>query len=448
MAANKNSEFYSVAANKIVSLRGDKSLRKMDRKEVFKQVIIENQEYILGVELYERPFELEQEGCYVLVGVRQAGKSYLLYQTIQHLMTSGVSVNEIVYVNFDDERLCDMRAGELDVVLQAYHELYDNAKPLLFFDEIQNIDGWEHFARRLANQKYRVFITGSNAKMLSRDIATTLGGRYLTCLVYPYDFREFVEAQGVKVGKNWVYSKQKSAIKKLFASYFAFGGFPELVRFRDKRAWLNNIYGKIFFSDLVVRNNVKNEEALRMCVHRLADSVKQPLSYNRLANLLKSVGVKVSVSTIIDYIRYLKEGCLIFSIENYASKFVEKESVKKHYFVDNGLLNIFLTDAETSLLENLCAIHLYKQYADELYFYNRNIEVDFFLPREAVAIQVAYSLSDIATEAREVQAMLKLDKLHTLKRLLIITRDEEKTIMLNDGRCVEVKSVWKWLLGE
>ena len=127
---------------------------------------------------------------------------------------------------------------------------------------------------------------------------------------------------------------------------------------------------------------------------------------------------------------------------------MEKESVKKHYFVDNGLLNIFLTDAETSLLENLCAIHLYKQYADELYFYNRNIEVDFFLPREAVAIQVAYSLSDIATEAREVQAMLKLDKLHTLKRLLIITRDEEKTIMLNDGRCVEVKSVWKWLLGE
>jgi uncharacterized protein len=413
-------------------------------KELLKTIIVQNQEYVLEVELNKRDINLEENGNYVFVGVRQAGKSYLLYQTMQELAKKQ-KVEDFVYINFDDERLCNMKATDLDLILQAYYEMYEN-KPILFFDEIQNIEGWEHFARRLANQKYRVFITGSNAKMLSKDIATTLGGRFLNRYVYPYSFAEFLSANGIKLKDNWLYSKDKHSIQRYFEEYFLYGGFPELLRFKDKRTWLNNIYSKIFFSDLIVRNRVKNEEALRMCVHKIAESIKQPLSYNRLANMLKTIGIKTSVSSIIDYVRYLQESCLLFSIENYASKFVDKQTIKKHYFVDNGLLNIFLTDEQTSLLENLCAIHLYKQYGEEVYFYNKSIEVDFYLPKQSTAIQVSYSLSDPQTQEREVQALVKLDKVYHIDKFLIITRNEAKTIALEDDREIQVIPIWQWLL--
>lgn len=161
------------------------------QKEIFKTLIKEGQAEIRDIELYQRPFEFEEEGRYVLVGIRQAGKSYLLYQRAKQFLQTGHDIREIVYINFDDERLYDMKVEDFDLILQAYSTMYDS-KPLLFFDEIQNIQGWEHFARRLANQKYRVFITGSNAKMLSRDIATTLGARYFDEKIYPYSFKAIV----------------------------------------------------------------------------------------------------------------------------------------------------------------------------------------------------------------------------------------------------------------
>ena len=233
---------------------------------------------------------------------------------------------------------------------------------------------------------------------------------------------------------------------KVFEEYFYFGGFPELPDIVAKRAWLNNIFSKIFFSDIVVRNNVRNENALRLTIRRLAESVKQPTSYNRLANLVKSAGTQVTTSTVIDFIRYFKEACIIFSIENFASKFVEKESIKKHYFVDNGLLNIFLTDPNTSLLENLCACHLYRKYGDELYYYNQNVEVDFYLSEQGVAIQACYTMSDLTTAEREINALVKLNSRFPLKETYIITRDEESQITTPSGLAIKILPIWKWLL--
>ena len=158
-------------------------------KEIIRTLIKEGQETLGEVELYNRPYEFEENGRYVLVGVRQAGKSYMLYKRAKQLLASGHSLEEMVYIDFDDERLLGMTAVDLDLILQAYGSVYSH-KPIFFFDEIQNIEAWEHFARRLANQKYQVFITGSNAKMLSRDIQTTLGGRYLDGKVFPYSFAE------------------------------------------------------------------------------------------------------------------------------------------------------------------------------------------------------------------------------------------------------------------
>lgn len=414
-------------------------------REVIRKIIVEGQEFINNIPLIERPFDFEKNGNYVFVGIRQAGKSYLLYQRIQQFIREGHNLEEIVYINFDDERLRQMTVDDFDLILQAYHSLFE-LRPILFFDEIQNIEGWENFARRLANQKYNIYITGSNAKMLSREIATTLGGRYWNTNVYPYSFSEYLTAKDISLSKNWMYGKQSGEVSKIFNDYFHFGGFPELTDIVAKRIWLNDIYSKIFFSDLIVRNKVRNEDALGLLVKRLAEGVKQPVSHTRLTNLVSSAGIKIGKATIIDFIRYLKESCLIFPVENYAAKFAERSSNMKYYFIDNGLLHIFLSDANTSLLENIVAIHLYKQYGAEVYFYNQNVEVDFIIPEQKTAYQVSYSIADESTYQREVDGLVKLNKVLPMERMYIITRDEERTITLVNGTTIEVIPVWKWLL--
>lgn len=414
-------------------------------KELFRTLIQEGQEEVGSVELYNRPFCFEESGRYVFVGVRQAGKSYMLYKRAKQLLSAGHELNEVVYINFDDERLIGMKAEEFDLILQAYGTLYEG-RPLLFFDEIQNVDGWEHFARRLANQKYSVFITGSNAKMLSRDIQTTLGGRYIEAQIMPYSFREYLEAQGIKLSKNWQYGLLARRVQQQFRTYLLWGGFPELLLFANKRRWLNDLYEKILLGDVLQRNNIKNEMALRMVMKRLAMNVMQPTSYNRLANLVKALGVSTSVTSVIDYVEYGRDACFLFSLENYAAKFVEKEGVKKHYFIDNGLLNIFLTGGEALLLENLCATHLHRLYDKEVYFYNRNVEVDFYVPSQAYAVQVAYTLVDETTRSREVEALKKLCALYPLRRMVIVTAEEEEHIELANGQRIEVLPAWKWLL--
>ena len=187
--------------------------------ELFRTIISENQEYIGDISLVERPLTLEEYGNYVFVGVRQAGKSYLLYQQIQHMIEVGTRLEDIVYVNFDDERLKEMTAMDFDLILQAYHSMFEG-QPVFFFDEIQNVDGWANFARRLANRKYQVYITGSNAKMLSRDIETVLGGRYLDIKVFPYSFEEYLKANGVALSKGWQYGRKANELQRHFRTYF------------------------------------------------------------------------------------------------------------------------------------------------------------------------------------------------------------------------------------
>ena len=420
-------------------------------KEILRNIIREGQEDIVTVrrELYKRPFEFEKNGRYVLTGVRHAGKSYLLFQRALQLIEEGHLPEEMLYVNFDDERLYGtIGATELDDILQAYASLYPH-KPVLLLDEIQNIEGWEHFARRLANRKYQVFITGSNAKMLSKDMATVLGNRYLNECVFPYSFKEYLEARGLPSDLAGAYGTQRSNILLAFREYFEWGGFPELLLYSNKRKWLNQLYEKILLGDIIQRHKLKNETGIRLTYKRLAESVKQPISYNRVAHLVQSTGTKTTAASVMDYVAFAKEAFLIFSFENYASKFAEKETVKKHYFVDNGLLHIFLNDPETSLLENICAIDLYTRHPDNggVWFWNRNVEVDFFIPEEKTGIQVCYSTAkDIATFEREIKALTELNKIHPLERMVIVTFDEERIHTTPAGETVEIIPAWKWLL--
>ena len=414
-------------------------------KDLIKGLIVEYQQFVANVELIERDIPVSPNLNYVFVGLRRAGKSYLMFQQIQFLVKSGHSIEEILYFNFEDDRIADLRTEDLDLIKVSYEELYGH-KPIFFLDEIQIVEHWEKFARRLADQKYQVYITGSNAKMLSRDIATTLGGRFMIQDVYPFSFVEYLMANKLELDKMW-YFKKRTEVVRYFDAYFHFGGLPELqlVTDKEKRLWLSNLFNKIFFGDLVTRYAVRNDTALKVLIRKLAESVKQPSSFNRLANVVSAAGVKVSTDTIIDYLDFLQSTWLIFSLENYASKLADKVSNRKYYFIDNGLLNLFLVDPETSLLENIVAIQLRKKYEGEVYFYNQNIEVDFYVPSEKLAVQVSYNLKDEMTRKREISALYKVMNVLDVEKYLIITRDDEEVIEEN-GLEIKVIPVWKWLM--
>lgn len=416
--------------------------------ETLKAIIIEGQEVLPRVELVKRNFDFESAARYVFVGVRQSGKSYLLYQRAQQLIAEGEDLRRMLFVNFDDERLINMKAEELDMIIQAYESMFA-LKPIFFLDEIQNVTGWEHFVRRLANQKYRVYVTGSNAKMLSRDIATTLGARYIEQKVFPYSFEEYLNAKGLQINAQWQYGCSRAAIERHLNDYFQWGGFPESLLYVNKRRWLNELYEKIILGDIIQRNGLKNEMSIRLAIKRLAENIKTPTSYNRLASMVKATGVSTNVASVMEYVKMCIDSCLLVSLENYASKFVDRETVKKHYFVDNGLLNIFLTDSETSLLENLCAITLYRQSVDEpgnkVYYYNKEMEIDFYIPTQGLAVQAAYSLTDPETEEREVGALVKFHQLYELNRAEIVTYSEEREIV-TPTLTIHVMPLSKWLL--
>ena len=413
-------------------------------KNIIKLIITENQQFISKIKLFKREYSFEENLNYVLVGLRRAGKSYLLYERMQQLMKNGHSEEEFLYFNFEDDRLINIQVSDLNTILTSYQEMFDH-KPFIFLDEIQIVDGWEKFARRLADQNYHVYITGSNAKMLSSEIATTLGGRFQIKEVFPLSFREMLRSKGIDVDdKNFEY-KNATSINKYLEEYFRFGGLPEVGNVQDKRSWLNGLYGKIFFGDLLTRYSVRNDKALKFIVQKLAESIKQPISYSRIVKLVSSIGTKISTDTVIDYLGYMNESWLLIPMSNYASKFVEKASNKKYYFIDNGILNLFLTDPNTSLLENMVAINLYKKFGDDVAFFNSNIEVDFYVPSQKLAIQVSFSLKDEDTKKREVRALDKISSLVDVEERYIITMYEEEIIEKN-GYTINVLPLWKWLL--
>lgn len=243
-------------------------------------------------------------------------------------------------------------------------------------------------------------------------------------------------------------TEAKAEVLRKFNEYLYFGGFPEGAALSVKRDYLTSVYQKIYLGDIATRNAVDNTFALRIMFKKMAESVKQPMSFTRIANIVSSTGAKVGTNTIINYVEYAKDAWLISAVQNIAGKLVDKETNPKYYFTDNGILNLFLLDGNTTLLENLVAVNLLRKYGrnDAVYFYNKEIEVDFYIPEESIAIQVCYSLDNSdGTFDREVNALLKLSKVLECKRLLIITRDSEQVFDINN-KSIEVIPAWKWLL--
>lgn len=420
-------------------------------KQIIKTIITEKQNAVTKYSVIKRNFDFDSSANYVLVGLRRAGKSYLLYYDIQKQINSGEkSKEDILYINFEDERLSFENASELGEILDAYYELYPQRTPLIYLDEIQIVSGWEKFARRLADSKYRVMITGSNAKMLSREIASSLGGRFIPKEISSFSFKEYNRYKGIELGNNWLYDSTVCAtVANSFDEYFYNGGIAESFPLSDKREYLNSLYQKILVGDIVERNGIRNPRVFRLLVRKLADSVMQPSSISRLHHIVCSSGDKISLSVLKDYLDYMEEAYLFFSIPNLASPITEQTTIQKRYMADNGLLNLFLLNGQTKLLENIVAIELNRRYRNTqeetlLYYYNKNIEIDFCIPSEKLAIQVSYSLTDSNTYEREVGALDSFLKKNPDYSAMIVTRDQQDRIEL-DGHTIDVLPVWKWL---
>lgn len=413
--------------------------------QILKSVIYDNQHEIEKQQVVPRNFIFEDFGNYVLVGIRRAGKSFLLYQRIQQLLREGIGWNRILYINFEDERLSGMTAMDLNLLLETHLEMY-GLEPMLFLDEIQVVEGWEKFARRMADNKYRTYITGSNAQMLSGEIMTTLGGRYIPVDVYPYGFKEFLDVVGVSHEEpDYLSTAGRAAIVNRFNDYYHHGGFPETVTLPVKRDYLNSVYQKIYYNDIAQRNGIVNLGGLRLMIKKMAESVQQPLSFNRIANTLSSAGRKISVNSVAKYVDNAQQAWLISPVSNIASRMSDRESTRKYYFTDNGLLDLFLVNQDTALLENMVAVELFRRYGrdDEVFFFKREAEIDFYVPEAELAIQVSFSLKDDTTRRRELSAFKCLPSRLPCHRRLILTYNEEETVEF-ENFTVEVLPVWKW----
>lgn len=414
-------------------------------RDVLKQIIIDQKEMYLGNPLISRDYDLEENVNYCFVGIRRTGKSYMMYQQIHDLMNDGISSSQIVYVNFEDERLLEISVDDLNTILELGIEFSGSKeKPYLFLDEIQNVDGWEKFVRRVADMKYRINITGSNSKMLSKEIASTLGGRFMIVNVFPYSFKEYLSANHIEnVRLDQIGTKKRADIVSQYEQYVTYGAFPELVDIKNKRPFLNNIYQTVYLQDIITRNKITNDFAVRLILKKIAESVTKALSFNRLTNIVKSAGVSIGKQTVINYVGHMLDSYLIFSLQNYASK----KSSPKYYFMDTGLLGLMLLDCRTAQLENLVAVELIRRYGFEnVYFFENNIEVDFYVPSENLAIQVSMQvLEDVDTLERETKAFVKLNQFIPDTKCLLVTNSEE-TKLNCDGIKIDVVPAWKWLL--
>ena len=414
---------------------------------ILKTVIFDQHRIIKEFEIVKRlGYDFDVNANYIVVGVRRAGKSTLLYSLVQDLIREGKDWNQIIYINFEDDRLSGFTLSDFDDIISIQKELSDK-EGWFFFDEVQNIDGWEKFARRMTDSKEHVFITGSNSKMLSSEMESKLGGRYLTKYVTPYSFAEYLDARNVNREDSSLFSiKGQGEIRKAFNDYFYYGGLPETLILKNKREYTSNVYSKITLGDIAARNNIRNINGLNLMIKKMAQSVKDELSYSKLHNMLKTIGVNISKDAVIDYVFYTLQSYLIFRVDNYFSKFVEKETTPKYYFEDNGFLNLFLVSQEPRLLENLVAIILKSKYGRDFYYIKSDsLDIDFFVPSTGEVIQVAYSITNISSE-RETESLVKAKQ--TLKEassFRIITYEEEENLSLK-GVDIAVTPIWKFAL--
>jgi uncharacterized protein len=424
----------------------------MVNKQILKQALTDQQsekKQILTQKLIPRETEpqvkktLKDDLIKVVLGVRRCGKSILAHRVLQNTSYG--------YINFDDERLVGVESDELNTVLEILLELEPNPKYLLL-DEVQNVNRWELFANRLQRQGYNLIITGSNSKLLSRELATHLTGRHASFELYPFSFREFLRYKQLTYTQRELNNtKKRAAIKRLFKDYLEGGGFPETLKVSNPELYLRELHDRIITRDVVSRYNIRYVKDIKEIALYLQTNFSSLLSYRNLKNTFQ-LG---SVHTVKNYISYLEEAYLV--TQCYPFSFKLKQQVrrnKKLYSIDTGLIkavtSLFFPN-NGNLLENLVYLELRRQ-GKEIYYHSESgtggYEVDFVIKKNQIVeqiIQVSLEIAQPSTKKRELTGLLKAGKKLNCSNLLLLTGDTEGEETINN-KTATVLPVWKWLL--
>jgi len=401
----------------------------------------------------EVPLELKIRRAISIIGPRRAGKTFFMFQLIKDLLERGVDRSRLLYINFEDYRLEGMDCRDFGKIIEVYYEIFPGNKRKrvwFFFDEVQNVEGWEKVVRTVIDRENaQIFVAGSSSKLLSKEVATQLRGRTLTYKMLPFSFREFLKAKGFKV-KTHISSHNKARLLNLLDEYLRWGGYPEAVIESARRERiLEEIWEVTIARDIMDRWKIRNIKVLRLLIKALKES--RELSIHRFHNYLKSVGIKVSKNTLYSYLEYLNDSLVVFPLKKFSYSYKDFEkSIPKIYFIDNGL---YTGERQLGrLLENLVFIELVRRgyTVNENLFYWKNHagkEVDFILWRRNKVeqlIQVCYELTP-KNEKREVMSLVKASNELNCRKLLILTWDQEGEIT-KKGKKVGIVPLWKWLL--
>ena len=429
-------------------------------RDVFKQLIVLHQSHIpFSLNEREEYLPLHAEQIITIPGVRRSGKSSKMKLVINDLVKAGVSPQNILWMGFDDERLADMSQQDLNEILEAYRELYPTtplSEVYMFFDELQLIEGWELFVMRIHKSYCKhIYISGSNAKMLSQEIATSLRGWALEYRTYPLSFAEYCHFLAIPTER--LNEQQTTQLRLAWDDYNRYGGFPEVVLtpdrlLRDKL--LQTYYNAMLFRDLVERHSISSIGVLRYFIKRIMNNVTKPTSINSLYNDIRSQGLKISKDELYKWADYLCESFMFIRIPRYTPSLIAEETgLKKYYFIDNGMRqNILLPHSqdEGKLLESSVLLHLCRRCGEleKVTYFLKEKECDFVLQHEDIVlqlIQVCWQMEDAETRAREIAGLLEARKVTHCDNLYIITHHQEETIE-QDGWTIHVVPAWKWML--
>lgn len=421
------------------------------KKENFKYIISEFQEFNYP-KLINRDLSIPKSNKIVsLVGNRRSGKTYYFYQLIKNLIDLKVNKTQILYINFEDDRLYPLKVSDLDSLLEAYYELFPENKNLIkyfFLDEIQVIDNWEVFIRRIYDkEKIKLFITGSSSKLLSQEIATSLRGRTLSYNIYTLNFKEFLDFKNIKFKKNDIYSSKRFNLKKLFKEYLNEGSFPEVVLENNlKKDILDNYYDMFIYKDLVERYSIRNIDLLKKLTKYLLTNISNLFSISSYYKLINKE-LSISKDTISEYISYLKEINLIFLVPIFSYSLKQQQvNPSKVYTIDNGLRNTVsfkFSEDEGRLAENLVFVELKRQ-LNEIYYWKGKGEVDFVIKNKDNSvdlINVCYSSEIPEREINSLNEFIEKNSKIKINKKIIITKDLDKS-----EKGIKYISLWKWLL--
>ncbi len=404
---------------------------------------------------------LNSRSIVVITGVRRAGKTYIMYQLIKELMDSGVDEEKIFYINFDDERI-EPRKEYLTELIPTIRERYMSSSDIyLFLDEIQRIEGWDLWLNRQHARGLKIFISGSTSQLEPDKIPRSLRGRTETYIIYPLSFREFLKFRNYTEAQiDRIRSTERIAeILHYLLEYLRYGGFPEVVLIRDsyrKIIKLHEYFRAIMYRDIIEANNIDNEVLMEMILKHIMNSTY--FSSTKLYNTLKSIGLKTSKNTIINYKKAVEKAYMIKQVPIFSYKIKDQNQYsKKVYCIDHGLrrsISIAYRESESKSLENLVFIELQRRMSlqSEIYYWKsgRAYEVDFVLLKNlkpSVLIQVTYDTSDDQTRRREERALLKaMDEFH-LRKGYIINWDLDEEVEKENKKIIYLPA-WKFLLSE